>query len=35
MTLPLTLKGYEFFDPDQPIGEHYGCVPHWRQEGVF
>ena len=35
MTLRLMLEGYEFFDPDQPIEEYYGCLPHWRQEGVL
>jgi len=33
--LPLMLEGYEFFDPDQPVEEYYGCLPHWRQEGVL
>src|SRR5262245_44985426 len=27
-----TLIGY--FDPQQPIGELHGNLPHWRQEGV-
>ncbi len=26
---------YHFFDPDQPIEEYYGCLPHWRQEGAI
>jgi len=26
---------YNFFDPDQPIEEYYGCLPHWRQEGAI
>ena len=35
MRLPLMLEGYEFFDPDQPLEEYYGCLPHWRQEESF
>jgi len=26
---------YDFFDPDQPIEEFHGSLPHWRQEGVI
>ena len=35
VTLPLMPEAYEFFDPDQPVEDYYGCLPHWRQEGVL
>jgi hypothetical protein len=28
-------SSYNFFDPDQPVEEYYGCLPHWRQEGAI
>jgi len=32
---PAVPNVYNFFDPNQPIEEYYGCLPHWRQEGAI